>query len=376
VRISQTPGKRSARGYPPEAEASPIHRTFAVPPHPGSHPRGSAWRSLWRVALGLVIAPSLLLAFAWAGLALWFDGPASRPLAGLLAGGLLAVVVAIVGTVRPVRRGLVIAGVLWLLVLGWWLSIAPRNDRDWQPDVAHLPSATFQGNTVTIHNVRDFDYVSETDFTERWENRTYDLDRVRGVDLFLSYWGPTLIAHTIMSWEFDDGQHLAISIETRKEQGEMYDALRGFFRQYELYYVVADERDVVRLRTNYRGEQVFLYRLRATPERARAVLRSYLERMNVLAATPQWYNAFTHNCTTTIRRHIQDAGIRNPFNWRILANGKGDELLYSRGNINTSLPFAEVRARSDITAKGKAAAQDADFSARIREGLLPRPQVE
>ena len=178
-----------------------------------------------------------------------------------------------------------------------------------------------------------------------------------------------------MSWEFDDGRYLAVSIETRKEKGETYDALRGFFRQYELYYVVADERDVVRLRTNYRGEQVFLYRLRATPERARAVLRSYLERVNDLVKTPEWYNAFTHNCTTTIRGHVQDAGVHNPWNWRILANGKGDEFLYMRGNINTSLPFPEVRARSDITAKAKAADRN-EFSARIREGLLPRPQAE
>jgi hypothetical protein len=339
----------------------------------GADPRASAPRLLRRVALGLALAPILLLATSWASLALWFDGPSSRPLAGLLAGGLVAAVLAVLALVRPLRRGLTVVAVLWLLVLGWWLRIPPRNDRDWQPDVARLPGATFQGDVVSLHDVRDFDYASETDFTERWEDRTYDLGRVRGLDIFVSYWGPALIAHTIMSWEFDDGRHLAISIETRKEKGETYDALRGFFRQYELYYVVADERDVVRLRTNYRGEQVFLYRLRATPARARAVLQSYLERVNHLTETPQWYNAFTHNCTTTIRGHIQDAGVRNPFNWRILVNGKGDELLYSRGNINTSLPFAEVRSRSDITAKARAADHDADFSQRIREGLLPRP---
>jgi hypothetical protein len=312
----------------------------------------------------------------WACLALWFDGPASRPLAGLLAGGLAAAAGAVGAIVRPLGRALVIVGVLWLLVVGWWLRIPARNDRDWQPDVARLPRTTFEGDIVTIHDVRDFDYVSETEFTERWEDRTYDLGRVRGADLFLSYWGPTLIAHTIMSWEFDDGRHLAISIETRKEKGETYSALRGFFRQYELYYVVADERDLVRLRTNYRGEQVFLYRLRATPERARAALRSYLEEVSRLAQTPAWYNAFTHNCTTTIRFHVQQAGIHNPWNWRILVNGKGDELLYSRGAINTSLPFAEVRARSDITAKARAADRAADFSRRIREGLLPRPREE
>ena len=322
------------------------------------------------------MTPFLILALGWAGLALWFDGPSSRALAGVLAGGFFVTAVGILALIRPLRRGLVLLGALWLLVLGWWLHIPPRNDRDWQPDVARLPSMTRDGDLVALHDVRDFDYRSETDFTEHWEDRTYDLSRVRGVDMFVSYWGPTLIAHTIMSWEFDDGRHLAISIETRKEKGETYSALRGFFRQYELYYVVADERDVVRLRTNDRGEEVFLYRLRASAAQARAALESYLQEVDHISRTPEWYNAFTHNCTTTIRGHVQHAGVHNPWNWRILANGKGDELLYSRGLINTSLPFAEVRTRSDITAKAKAADRDPAFSERIRVGLLPGPLDE
>ena len=335
----------------------------------------SSWR-IARIAVGILMTPFLLLALGWASLALWFDGPASRALAGVLAGGFFVTVVGIVALVRPLRRGLVLLGALWLLVLGWWLHIPPRNDRDWQPDVARLPSMTRNGDLAILHDVRDFDYRSETDFTEHWQDRTYDLSRVRGVDMFVSYWGPTLIAHTIMSWEFDDGRHLAISIETRKEMGETYSALRGFFRQYELYYVVADERDVVRLRTNDRGEEVFLYRLRSSQAQARAALESYLSEVDHISRTPEWYNAFTHNCTTTIRGHVQNAGVHNPWNWRILANGKGDELLYSRGLINTSLPFAEVRARSDITAKAKAADRDPEFSQRIRAGLLPRPLDE
>jgi hypothetical protein len=324
-------------------------------------------------ARAVLIAPPLLLAFGWAALALWFDGPSSRLLARVLVTGLLLAVGAALALVRPPRRALLVLGVLWFAVLGWWLGIAPRNDRDWQADVARLPHVTQDGDRVTIRNVRDFDYRSETDFTARWEERTYDLAQVRGADLFISFWGPTLIAHTIMSWEFADGRHLAISIETRKEQGETYSALRGFFRQYELYYVVADERDVVRLRTNDRGEQVFLYRLRATPARARATLESYLREVDHLAQTPEWYNAFTHNCTTTIRGHVQRAGVRNAWDWRILANGKGDEMLYERGITNTTLPFAELRVRSDITAKAKAADADPAFSERIRAGLPARP---
>jgi hypothetical protein len=187
--------------------------------------------------------------------------------------------------------------------------------------------------------------------------------------MFLSYWGSPMIAHTIASWEFSDGRHLAISIETRKEVGESYSAILGFFRQFELYYVVAEERDVIGVRTNHRGEEVYLYRLQASVPTARAVLVEYLETVNRLATSPVWYNALTHNCTTMIRRHAQQVAPRNPFNWKILVNGYIDELGYERGTIDTRLPFEELKRRSDITQKARAAGDAPDFSARIREGL-------
>jgi Domain of unknown function (DUF4105) len=169
--------------------------------------------------------------------------------------------------------------------------------------------------------------------------------------------------------DFDDSQNLAISIETRKEKGESYSALRGFFRQYELCYVVADERDLIGLRTNYRGEQVYLYPIRAPASQARALLVDYLDEVNRLAEHPQWYNALTQNCTTTIRGHAQNIGAGGRVDWRLLANGHVDELLYERGQIDTSLPLAVLRARSNITAKARAADDSADFSTLIRENL-------
>jgi hypothetical protein len=189
------------------------------------------------------------------------------------------------------------------------------------------------------------------------------------VDLFLSFWGPTEIAHTIISWEFDDGRPLATSIETRKAKGESYSTLRGFFRQYELYYVVADERDLVGLRTNYRGEQVYLYRIRIPIQQARALLIDYLTKVNRLADHPQWYNALTQNCTTTIRGHAQHAGAGGHFDWRLLANGHVDQLLYERHQIDTDIPFDDLRSRSNITEKARAAGDVSDFSDRIRDGL-------
>ncbi len=324
-----------------------------------------AIRLLATIALSMLVA----IGVAWATLALWLDGPQSRTLAGMLVVGLVLVIVLSLALIRPLLRGLAVSVLPIVAVALWWSSIPPSNSRDWTPDVARTARATFDGSHVTIQNVRNFNYRSENDYDQRWETRTYDLDRIQGLDLFISFWGPTEIAHTIVSWDFDDGQHLAISIETRKEKGESYSALRGFFRQYELYYVVADERDLVGLRTNHRGEQVYLYRIRVPPAQARALLVDYLDEVNSLADHPEWYNALTQNCTTTIRGHTQHIGAAGSFDWRMLVNGHLDELLYERGQIDTSLPFAEIKLRSDITDKAKAADDSPDFSAKIRQGL-------
>ena len=318
-----------------------------------------------------LMAAIVALSGAWSMLALWLDGPSSRAAAGTLAIATALGSIVLAASIRPLRRGLIAAMVPLVAVGFWWSNIAPSNDRDWAPDVANTPRASFDGSRVKIDNVRNFKYRSEDDYDRNWETRSFDLGQVKGVDLFLSFWGPTMIAHTIVSWAFDDGRHLAISIETRKEQGEAYSALRGFFRQYELYYVVADERDLVGLRTNCRGEQVFLYQLHVPAAEARALLIDYLKRVNRLAERPQWYNALTANCTTTIRSHTQNIGISRRLDWRLLVNGRLDELLYERGEIDTSMPLAELRARSDITKRAIAADNSPDFSSRIRQGLPP-----
>lgn len=319
------------------------------------------------VGLGVVVA---LLALAWGALALHFAGPAT--LATALPALWVAAGLAVLWWVRPTWRALVAVAMGFAALLVWWGRIEPRNDRDWQPDVAAIPTGELHGDLLTLHNVRDFDYRSETDFTPRWEDRTYDLSQLQGMDLFLSYWGSPAIAHTIISWAFADGQHLAVSIETRKEVGESYSAVAGFFKQYELCYVAADERDLVRLRTNYRGENVYLYRLRTPIARARAILLDYVQSMNALAAAPAFYNAATQNCTTTIRVHTRNAGGTMRYDWRLLVNGYIDQMLYERGAIDTSMPFAELRGRGNIDQRAQAADDDPAFSARIRDGL-PQP---
>lgn len=325
-----------------------------------------------RLFLRIAISIALPIAILWAGAALWIDGPESRVLAGTLAGVVLLTASFAAALVRPRGRAAVAAFVPFAVVLTWWLTLAPSNDRDWQADVARLPTATIDGSLLTVRNLRNFEYRSDNDFTERWETRTYDLDTLVGVDVFISFWGPTLYGHTIVSWEFADGQHLAVSIETRKETGEQYSAVTGFFRQFELYYVVADERDLIRLRTGHRGERVELYRTAASPQRDRALLLDYVREINALTEKPRWYNALTHNCTTTIWHHEKAVGMAHPFDWRLLANGYLVDLAYEHGSVDTSIGLEELKRRSDITERARAARDGEDFSKAIREELPPR----
>jgi hypothetical protein len=255
------------------------------------------------------------------------------------------------------------------LVLVWWLTLRPSNARDWQPDLAVLPDADIAGHLVTLHHIRNCDYRTETEFDVRHYDKTFDLDALRTVDLYLVYWGSRHMAHTMVSFGSEGGDFVCFSVETRKEKGEGYSAVRGLFRQFELTYVVADERDLVRLRTNYRHqEEVYLYRAQFTPEQARALFLDYARRVHELHERAEWYNAITDNCTTAIRAQ-RAARDRAPWDWRMLVNGHLDELLYQRGILSTKLPFAELKAHSHINAAARAADKASDFSRVIRQDL-------
>ena len=302
----------------------------------------------------------------WAFGALHFDFPFWKSFIAFMF--LTAVIMAVFRT-RGVWKKLAAAALAFVLVLVWWLTQQPRNDRAWQPDVAQLPFAEIQGDEVTLHNIRNCDYRTESDYTPRWETRTVRLSQLTGVDLFINYWGSPYMAHPIASFQFADALPVCFSIETRKEEGESYSAIGGIYRQYELTYIVADERDVIRLRTNYRtGEESFLYRTTATPEKARERFLEYVATINELRDQPRWYNAVTTNCTTAIRSQ-HPTSERMPWDWRMLVNGKGDEMLYDRNQILTAgLPFAELRERARVNAAAKAAVHAPDFSRLIREG--------
>ena len=267
--------------------------------------------------------------------------------------------------------------VLFVVMLVWWSGITPSNDRVWQEDVAVLPYATIEGDLVTLHNIRNFEYRSETDYTPAWYDKTFDLRKLQGVDLVAVYWMGPAIAHIFLSFDFGGGDHLAVSIETRKEKGEAYSTLKGFFREYELYYVVADERDVVRLRTNYRRdppEDVYVYRLQGDIENGRRLFLEYLHNINALRERAEFYNTLTTNCTTTIWMNAQVNPNHLPFNWKILASGFLPEYLYEQERLaDHGLPFAELQQRVHVNARAQAADQAADFSRRIREQPLPWP---
>lgn len=329
----------------------------------------SRFRRTLNGALYLILTAMTVLALSWAGAALWFDGPTSRLLSYLLLGALVLACGTLLQTVRPYILALAAILTLVGLITIWWLAITPSNDRDWLPDVAKLTTAELMNNQLTIHNQRNINYRSETDFDSHWETRHYDLEKLRSLDIFLCYWGPTNIAHTILSWGFDNDRYLAISIETRKERGETYSAVRGFFRQYEVYYVVADERDVVRLRTNYRGEQLYLYRMSVTRSAAKDLLLDYIEEINRLAEHPRWYNALTHNCTTAIRYHSNHVTTVQPWDLRMLVNGQVDQMLYERKRVATSIPFEVLRRESAISDKAKKSNLN-NFSRQIRIGLI------
>ena len=315
----------------------------------------------WAVA-GLVV----LLATVWAMGALYFDLPVKSlraPVAVIYGLAMLATVI----LVRNRRRGVAVGVICFAVVVAWWLTLKPRQDRDWKPEVATLGSAIIEGDRVTVHNVRDFDYRTETDFTPRHETRSYDLPKLRGVDLFVTYWGSPAIAHPILSFDFAEDGHLCFSIETRSQRGQSYSAIGGLYRQFEQIYIAADERDVIRLRSNYReGEDVYLYRFKATPTAARAAFLEYIRTLNELHERPRWYNAIENNCTTAIRNQ-RTAAERAPWDWRMLANGYADEMLYERGVIHRlGLPFDELKRRSHINSRARAANDAPDFSERIR----------
>jgi hypothetical protein len=325
-------------------------------------------------AIGIAIVwfvLALLTLWALAALYVDFRVPALRiPVTLIYAVG----IVTILFNLKASRWAAALCLLAFCSVLGWWLTLKPSNDGNWQPDTDRTAWAEIDGDRITIHNLRNCDYRTETDYSNCWSDRTVYLSQIRAVDFFLTNWGISFASHPVVSFQFADNQHVAFSIEARYKTAQAYSTILGFFRQYELIFIVADERDVIRLRTNYRAdnEEVYMYRVHVEPEVARAMFLTYVTYLNKLNDHPEWYNELTRNCTTTLQKPLAaDVSNPQPWNYQFLLNGTLDALLYDRGRLVTGeLPFPELKQREHINPAAQAAGNSPDFSTLIRAGRV------
>ena len=328
-----------------------------------------------RIASLCMLSLLLIALAAWGALALWFQLPGASPvrIVGVALWVLLGVAVLMLLWRSRMSAALLLFGCAFALLLLWWQTIRPSNDRPWADDVERQLHATLDGDRVSIDNVRNFEWRAPNDYDIRWETRQYDLSRLRSVDTALSYWMGPAIAHTLVSFGFDDGRYLTFSVEIRKERGESFSAIGGFFKQFEINLIAADERDIVRVRTNVRGEDVYLYRVALPPAAMRSLFLAYLSEADALRARPSWYNTATANCTTIVfemMRHIV-AGL--PLDYRVLLSGYLPEYLHKVGGLAPGYTVEQLRSAGHINERAQAADTEAggevDFSQRIRAGV-------
>jgi hypothetical protein len=335
---------------------------------PASDPAAPRRRS---VLLRVLLVSGVAGAGLWSGAALFYAsrGPAWLPpaLAGAAA---LAFAACAVAAARGGRGGRA-ALALFAAVLGWFVSLPPSNTRDWEPEYRLAATAELDGDSVTLRGIRDGTYGADGTFRAAYRDETYDLAALDGIDLVASYWAGDSIAHVFLSFGFRDGRHLAISVETRRERDEPYSAIAGFFRRYELIYVVADERDLIGVRSDVRRERVYLYPVRATAAERRALFLSYVARIQALRDAPEFYDTLTNNCTTNVLARANAASGLIPNDWKVLVSGYADRYAYELGRLDTGLAFAELKRRS-LVRRPAGATIGPGFSAEIRAGLPPR----
>lgn len=337
-------------------------------------------KKLWMIGRMVLIAVMALVTFCsgvWGALALWYQLP------GNLATRTIGSAIWVIGVIALVilainRRSWLPFGIYVLsyaVLMFWWMSIAPSNNRIWAGDTSRLLTGNVEGSQVTLNNVRDFSWRTDDDYDAHWETRHYDLDHLASADAVLSYWGSAAIAHAMISFGFDDGSHLVFSVEIRKKRGQQYSAIGGFFKQFETILTAADERDIIRVRTNVRGEDDYLYPLRMDKAAMRALFLSYVHAANKLAVTPAFYNTITSNCTTIVYRMARQIDPGLPWDIRLLLTGYLPEYLYKVGALDRSVPIAELRQRGRITERARSSKPGDDFSRVIRVGIVEPPEA-
>jgi len=324
-----------------------------------------ALRWIGGIIIGLIVA----ILTAWCSGAFYYWHPGGPRLGAILAVAFpLATLLAF--ALLP-RRGRTLIGFLVVIaaIITWWTFIPASNERDWQPEVSVTPWVSQDGDLVTIHGVRNFEYRTETDFTPRWEDRTYDLRQLDSGDLIAVYWAGKAIAHVMVSFGFAGRDYVAVSIETRKAQGQSYSTLAGIYKQYELVYIAGDERDLIGVRTSYRNpqEDVYVYRVQTSRENLRRFFLDYVKTMNDMREHPVFYNTLTTNCTTSVLLHTRVNEGSAPWSWKILLSGYVPQYAYELGRLDTSVPFAELERRARVNDRAHGLERDPNFSQKIRE---------
>jgi hypothetical protein len=287
----------------------------------------------------------LFVFLVWSTLAIRFSGLPGETLPLVVAGVFATCILSAFIFLPNRKRTAYGVFFLFLIVLIVWSQKKPSHDRDWVVSVTKLPRVTIQGNQARIRNIRNFDYRTEKDFSVRYYEKTFDLNKLETIDYALSYWdGNEAVAHTILSFGFSDGEYLAVSVETRLEQGEPQSGLRGLFKQYELIYILGDERDLLRLRTNFRKEEVFLYPTTVDRENVRKLFKVIMERVNNIASQPEFYNTLTQSCLSSLVSEFKEVITpRSFFDFRRIQNGYSDEMLYENGWIDSKLSFEDTK---------------------------------
>jgi len=307
-----------------------------------------------------------ILVMAWCPMAWHYADP--RPHRRRWIAAVLCLLLPFAGLLVSIPAAAIAAGAVMAVTLAWYLRLRPSNDHEWETEYARAPAARRGGSLMHVADVRNFRYRGVTEPVPAWYDATYDLDTLTGVDLICSYWAGPAIAHVFLSFGFADGRHLAVSVETRRRRHQRYSAIAGFFRHYQLIFIIADERDLIGVRTDVRRERVFLYNLRITPEETRRLFGGYMDRATALAERPEFYNTLTNNCTSNIVRII-DRGLprsqRLGLSWRLLFSGYADAFAYDVGRLAGGGPFVELKQRSRIVRAEDAGIGDG-FSADIR----------
>jgi hypothetical protein len=319
-------------------------------------------------ALATVVVGSSAI---WGGLALWFRMPGGRPAQalGVLLWGAFSLAAVVALWLDRCAAGLAGYAAGYAALLIWWMRLRPTHDGDWADEVAQMTTGTIEGTRVTLYDVRNFEWRSSTDYTPRWETRTYDLDRLRSVDMIMSYWRGPAIAHMLISFGFDAAPNVVFSVEVRRRRSQEFSEIGGFFKEFELSIIAADELDVVRLRTNVRGENVFLYRLQLSAPAMRSLFLGYVGEANKLRTSARFYNTIAVNCTTLVYQIMKPIVGRLPLSYRLLFSGYMPEYVYGVRGLDRRFPLEELRARGFITGRAKQCDRSPTFSADIRRNI-------